>query len=170
MIKGYEKQIQDLNTELQKIKKAEEELKHLEREQDQLVLNQEQMQKYSAEWDASGKNRLQELITLLKGGQYALEERDKLKSIDLEIQQLGYDPEEYKKIKEAELNGRRSETQLRNLESAKAALEPLNREIEEIYRKIKLTQEELTAQEKAFKDAEEKYDTLQVVTAGSKKV
>lgn len=161
LIKEYEKQIQDLNTELQKIKRVEEELRLLEREQDQFGLNQEQVQKYSAEWDADGKNRLQELLTLLKGGKYALEERDKLKAIDLEIQQLGYDPEEYKKIKEAELNGRRSETQLRDLESAKAALEPLNREIEEIHRKIKLTQEELTAQEKAYKEAEEKYNVLQ---------
>ena len=162
MIKDYEKQIQDFNTELQDIKKAEEELKHLEREQNQLVLNQEQIQKYSADWKAVGKNRLQELVTLLMNGQYALGERNELNAIDLEMKQLGYDPEAYKKIKEAESNGRQSETQLRNLESAKAALEPLNREIEEIQRKIKLTQEELAGQEKAYKEAEEKFDALQV--------
>jgi len=76
--------------------------------------------------------RLVEVASVIEKQQYAPDARRKLAEIDAELRQIGYDPQEHDLVRQAEVNGRTAEEELRILEKARAALEPLDREIGEL--------------------------------------
>lgn len=94
------------------------------------------------EWSSQGKPRLDEINTILTSANFALDERAKLASIDEHLRSLGYDAAAHDNIRRAEQTGRDSEKELRDLESARAALVPLERELAELQNQIQAIETE----------------------------
>lgn len=92
----------------------------------------ELLERRRQEWSSSGAVRLVEVASVIEKQQYAPDARRKLAEIDAELRQIGYDPQEHDLVRQAEVNGRTAEEELRILEKARAALEPLDREIGEL--------------------------------------
>jgi len=95
----------------------------------QLVERLESLQKQSGEWEQSGAKRLVEVTKLLKKEKFATEARRKLAILDKDLVALGYDAAAHDAARRAEVQARPAEAGYRGLESARAALKPLDDEI-----------------------------------------
>ena len=131
-----ESQKKDISVELIDLRKKQEILRSQERALDQFTLKQAQIQNTVDDWQKFGEKRLDELNEVLHENRHVQEDLQELEQILFALDKLEYDGEQHKRVKDEELNGRQSETRLRELESAKAALEPVAREITEIQKKI----------------------------------
>jgi exonuclease SbcC len=97
------------------------------------------------DWNAKGRQRLDEIIEMLRAANFSLADRIKLAEIDQRLKLLGYDAEAHDATRRAELAGRTSENNLRELESARAALIPLEREMLDLESQILLLRTRLAA-------------------------
>jgi exonuclease SbcC len=92
----------------------------------------EQIQRNMAEWEAMGAPRLAEVFAQLDGDLFNPQARAQLADVDTELAALGYDAAAHDAARRCELDGRSAEADLRALERAQAALEPLEREIADL--------------------------------------
>ncbi len=90
-----------------------------------------------ASWEAEGAPQLEALAQRLQKQDFAHEARAKLQALDDHLRELGYDPDAHAAARQREAELRRAEDDLRALESARAAFQPLQREAEELARQIK---------------------------------
>jgi len=79
----------------------------------------------------------------LQTNDFAHAEREELARIDAQLKQLGYDAGEHEARRGSEAELRSSQQQLLELEKAKSALQPLEREIEETRQSIQTAEETL---------------------------
>ncbi len=89
----------------------------------------EQILRDVAAWEAAGAPRLAEITAQLEGETFTPQVRTQLAAVDVELAALGYEAAAHDAARRRELAGRAAETDLRALERAQAALEPLEREI-----------------------------------------
>ncbi|NJD59585.1 MAG: SMC family ATPase [Anaerolineae bacterium] len=89
------------------------------------------IEKNRADWEERGAPRLAEVNALLQGGNYASEARKALAGIDKELKAIGYDAAAHDTCRQQEGQLRSAEAEFRSLETARAALQPLEREIED---------------------------------------
>lgn len=97
------------------------------------------------EWNVNGKLRLAGIVEKLKSGNFSLMERENLAKIDQHLKSLGYDAAAHDVVRQTEQAGRSTENDLRKLESARAALVPLEREIADLQTQIQVQQADLDA-------------------------
>jgi len=95
----------------------------------QLTERLETVKKQTREWETGGAKRLVKVNKLIDDGKYALEARKSLARVDKELAALGYDAAAHDAARRIELQGRPAEADYRALESARAALKPLEDEI-----------------------------------------
>jgi exonuclease SbcC len=107
----------------------------------------------AAAWERGGKQRLVEVQSLLDSQLFGQEARSQLARIDAELSALGYDPAAHESARQVELQGRASETELRNLEAARAALRPLEDEIKSLTEQLSVLTRELGQQEDVYTQA-----------------
>lgn len=72
---------------------------------------------------------LKRVDAALEKEDFASEAREKIRQLDLEADQIGYDPTAHASVRQSELRGRDSEKRKSALDKASAALQPLEREI-----------------------------------------
>ncbi len=104
-------------------------------------------------WQSGGALRQAEVAQALEGGAYAQEARQLLEAIDQELRQIGYDPQEHERLRQAEQTARPVETEMRTLEKAQAALAPLDREIADLKRQVDALGQSLAEQQAEFDQA-----------------
>ncbi len=98
----------------------------------QLSSQVDMLEQRRSTWEAQPAVRLVEVQTSLESERYALEARQRLAEIDAELKKTGYDAAAHDALRQAEEAGRLSESELRALEKARAALVPLDREIADL--------------------------------------
>ena len=84
------------------------------------------------EWEKNGRPRLVEIASVLKNETYGAEARADLAAMDLELKALGYDATAHDAVRKAESAGRFAEETYRILEKARAALKPIEDEIDSL--------------------------------------
>jgi exonuclease SbcC len=104
----------------------------------------EALEKSAAEWKAGGAKQLTKLLQKLESEKYALEERKQLAKLDRELAALGYDAAAHDAARRGELERRPAEVESRQLESARAALRPIEDEIASL--ETQLGREQLTVE------------------------
>jgi exonuclease SbcC len=104
-------------------------------------------------WQAKGAIRLWEVFAALESEAYAPEARAQLAAIDAELKAIGYDVETHDAARQAEQAGRASQADLQTLETARAALAPLEREINELAGQAKEQQAEADRQQSEYQAA-----------------
>ncbi|MCI0520268.1 MAG: SMC family ATPase [Chloroflexi bacterium] len=97
-------------------------------------------------WESTGAPRLAESARLLEEETFHPEARARLAEIDAELKATGYDAAAHDAARRTETGHRNAETELRQLERARAALAPLEREIAEIEKALQAGQAEAERQ------------------------
>lgn len=83
-----------------------------------------------------------------------------LTRLDAEARAIGYDTLEHEKVSQAEMNGRSSEDAMRQVDKARAALSPLEREIATIETSIAIEEKSLTSLMNEKQAAEKEYEEM----------
>jgi len=145
LLKEFEGRLQDMGSRLADLKGVEAELREATRVADQIENQLSQVQEEEKEWQKTGAPRLTEIRTILAEESFAGAARARLKKIDAELEELGYDIEAHQSLREAEQTGREAESDLRALEGARAALAPIHREIENLQEQLEELDEDLAS-------------------------
>ena len=103
------------------------------------------------DWEINGKKRLKEVEKVLDSGKYAVEVQKQLAKLDKQLAKLGYDAAAHDTARRTELEGRTSDEEYRKLESTRAALAPLDNEIQNLKSEIENQRSEIGQQETEHK-------------------
>ncbi|GAB4501588.1 MAG: hypothetical protein Fur0035_11310 [Anaerolineales bacterium] len=152
-IKTLTAQTAQLEAQAAALKNAEAEQTRLAAQQSAAQQRLESAEQAAAEWEKSGAPRLQEVEALLTGNSFAAAARSQIEKINAELAALGYEAAAHDAAHQREQRGRASEAELRQLEAARAALTPLEDEIQSIRAQLLTLNEELAAQEDAYTQA-----------------
>jgi exonuclease SbcC len=129
LLENFESQLRQMGAQLADLKGVDAELREATRRADQLTHQLDSLQEQKSQWTQTGAARLVEIGEILEKEGFAEEARQKLAEIDKELAALGYDLAAHEQLRRAEQVGREADAELRALEKARAALEPIEREI-----------------------------------------
>lgn len=142
------KNLQKLITDLSQSEKA---LRTQTQEFDRLSLDLSQMESKQEKWDTEDGPRLKELQEQLTNKGFAQKAHQKLEKIDKELKRIGYDPGEHGRIRQTVEAGAELQEKLQEIDKARAALVPLERDIADITDAIeaeRIQLDELTQEQK----------------------
>jgi exonuclease SbcC len=111
------------------------------------------VQKTLKAWDEQGAGRLEDVSQLLEKESYLPAVRDELSDLDKRLADLGYDAVAHDAVKQAELSGRVSENDYHSLAGARAAIKPLQEEVDNLKKQIKKLDADLEAQQREMQKA-----------------
>jgi exonuclease SbcC len=151
LLKEADSIVKNIEDEKRALFRADAELHFHTRTVDQLTDRLATIQQWIADWETRAALRLAEVETALAGESFAGEARSLLAEIDADLKSIGYDASAHDEARRAEAGGRSAEADLRNLEKARAALVPLEREIADLKKQVK-------KQKVEFKHLQEEYD------------
>jgi exonuclease SbcC len=120
----------------------------------QLSERLETLHSLARSWKSTGLKRLTAIQDVLARDKYASEARRELAKVDKQLARLGYDAAAHDAARGLELDLRRADEEHRGLESALAALAPLEDEIRNLRSEIANRDREVTSQEGAVQRAE----------------
>jgi len=119
----------------------------------QLSERLDNLQKQVDEWKSTGEKRLAEIIKSLEKESYAKEIRAQLEEVDKELAALGYDAAAHDAARKVESEQRVAEEEYQNLEKARAALKPIENEIDSLKHEIANRELEIVIQQKEHDEA-----------------
>ena len=119
----------------------------------QLTERMETLQKQADEWKSTGEKRLAEVTKSLEKESFAKEARVQLKAVNQELAALGYDAAAHDAARKAESERRVVADEYQNLEKARAALKPIENEIENLKSEIANRETEVMMQQKEHGEA-----------------
>jgi len=88
------------------------------------------------DWTEYGSDKFSQLKHILDSGNLLPDTQAGISQIDREMSLLAYDAEKHAALKQAELNGRNSQEQFRELAQARSAVQPLGNEIQNLKKQI----------------------------------
>jgi len=140
-----------INRTLAELDSAQQQLRGLQRQVDQQGEKIRKAQETVSLWKQHGEPELLKLATMLQNNTYALDARARLAEIDDLLKQMGYDPLAHDQLRGREKAGQPAGESMRELEKARAALQPLRNQIED-------NRNNLAASAKEFKDIQKNLD------------
>lgn len=140
-------------TALASLQRVEADLKLQQRLFDARTLELQKKHKEVDAWQRNGLQHMAELMQILNTSDFALDARRELADVDAGLKELGYDAAAHEMVRKSELEGRGSQDQLLELEQARAALIPLDREIKSLEESIDKNEKRLAAMEDEYSEA-----------------
>jgi exonuclease SbcC len=153
-----EQRRQDTEAQLETLTQLEAGARPRQRQADQLADRQAQILQETAKWQSGGMLRLQKGSTLLEEQAYAQGARAELALVDASLKEIGYDAAAHDATRRAEQAGRASQEQYRLLETARARLDPLEREIASLSAQVTRENSEAEVQLENYRAALSKYE------------
>ena len=132
LVQQTDQEVRDLEDQIKSLAAAESEIRQQEKTIAQLSSRLELMNKQVNQWQSKSAPRLAEINTSLDGLTFAPEARERLALVDKQLKAIGYDASTHDSIRKIESEGRASEGELRALEKARSAIEPIEREIDDL--------------------------------------
>lgn len=152
-----EKQLQQ---EIGNLGQIEQDLRVISRKQERLTLEIFQLENEEKTWVQNGAKRLGKIRSQLETKEFAREAHQKLAAIDKKLAKWGYDPREHDQVRQSVKDGEENRVLLGELEKAKAALAPLEREITDLADAIESARREHDAYLQDQKGIQEWIDNL----------
>jgi DNA repair protein SbcC/Rad50 len=146
LVKESDALVKELEAGIASLSTADAGLRLHQRELDQLTARREAVALAIEEWEQGEALRLGEIQAQLEAEAFAPEARQRLAEIDAELKEIGYDAAAHDRVRQVEAGGRASGDELRQLENARAALAPLEREIAELVAQIEHDRTDLDRQ------------------------
>ena len=164
-----EDQVHSLKEEIKVFAAANKKLRVLTTEHEKLKLEHTQLMSQLEDWNKKGKKRLETIQDELKNESFAPEAHKALAKIDKELKSIGYDPAEHDRIRTQVEEGETYQARMQELEKAKAALAPLERDIADITDAIETERNELDELAKTLKSSLGMLDDLKAHAPDLKK-
>lgn len=146
LLQSINAQLEEVALALKEYNGTDEKLRAANRALDQLESQVKTLEAAIDEWEKSGHPQMEKTAKLLEKEDYAAEARQTLAEIDEELKQIGYDAAAHDAVRKRELDLRPAQEAYRKLENARAALQPLEREIKEIGEQVERTEQTLSKQ------------------------
>jgi len=143
-LKEADRKVSELEAQIALLSRSESERLNLTQTITRLVGQVETIQQKVEEWEQNGAPRLAEVQAILNSETYAREARLLLASIDDELKAIGYDAAAHDASRKLENTARSAEGEYRALQSARAALQPLEREITDAHSQSESVTTEIT--------------------------
>ncbi len=132
VIQSLEEEGGTLESSLENISSRERELLQLEKQLTQIQAQVEQSEIILHEWNTKGNIRLEQIEAELANETFAADTRKELAEIEQDFISLGYDSIQHDQLRKEEQQLRAVERLFQELESSRAKMKPLEREIEDI--------------------------------------
>jgi exonuclease SbcC len=152
-IKELIQPIHELTQALDGLNMVEKELRNLTSQLSQVDSQLEEIEKRRSTWESQSALRLVEIQTIMDKQAYAMAARQRLAEVDAELKEIGYDAAQHDTIRQQENAGRVFEQRMNALERARAALVPLEREIDDLQVQITTQQNEADRQRGEYEQA-----------------
>jgi exonuclease SbcC len=152
-MKTLAEQITDYDSRLSNYTAVEAERQSASTTIAQLTERLESLQKGVDEWKSVGEKRLAEVTEMLEKESFAKEVRAQLKEVDKELAALGYDAAAHDAARKAESEQRVAEEEYQNLEKARAALKPIEDEIDNLKSEVGRQESEMRTQREEHDEA-----------------
>jgi exonuclease SbcC len=157
LLREFEMRLAGMERELSGLTGAENELRQAIRSADQCQARLGQIRQAAQDWAAGGEIRLRGVGGQLENLAFAQDARKRLAELDEALRAIGYDAAAHEAARQAELRGRASEAALRALETARAALAPLQREIGGLAAQLAEQAAEVRRQQSAYDELSASY-------------
>jgi len=158
LLADTKQRVSQLEAEIDILSKAENEQLVQTQNIARLDTQLENIQQAIQQWEAVGAARLAEITSSLQEDAFSPEARDRLAEIDAELKGIGYDAAAHDAARRKEADGRPADAAMRDLEKARAALSPLEREIADLQTQIKALKDEFTRQQDEHESARASLD------------
>lgn len=152
-LKEADQKVRELELEIASLSKAENERLTQAQTISRLISQIESFQQKIDDWQNKGAPRMVEIQEILTSEAFSAEARLLLAQIDVELKGIGYDAAAHDACRYQEVISRSAEGEFRALESARAALQPLQREIEETQEQLTTLIIEITRQQHDYDEA-----------------
>jgi exonuclease SbcC len=153
-----EGRLRDLQAKIAGLGRYADELRGYARQHDRIEAECQRIAKAGETWRAGGAARLAEITRMLAEEDFATDARAELAVIDAESRALGYDAAAHDAVRRAEIEGRGSEMAIRELETARASLAPLERQINGLEQQLAQESAQLARQEQDYQAAKDTYE------------
>ncbi len=155
LLRETEESLREFEQAILALRTAEAELRASTSQSAQINSQMDSLRKRREDWECQGAVRLREIQVTLAEESYAEQARFQLAKVDAELKQIGYDASSHDRVRKEEFEARSFEEKFRQLEQARAALIPLEREIVELQEQITLQKSETERQESEHQTAAE---------------
>jgi len=146
----------EVQTALKELDRIESEWQTLKRQIEVHTAERTRLQDERNLWQSEGALRLQEVTRLLAEESFAVEARALLAQLDARVNALQYNPQLHEECRIRGQNLAWVENALQEVQTARAELEPLNRQIEETRQQLALEQQKRDEHLRDLRRAEEK--------------
>ena len=153
--------VKDLRLKITELSTMEDKVRERTKEADKIRNRLAQIQERKEEWEAESAPRLEEIETILAEETYAPEAREKLAEINARLKEIGYDAARHDDIRNKVKQGNSIQERMGELEKARAALSPLERELDELSAQIRVEEEELAEHKAELTEAQESLQSAQ---------
>jgi exonuclease SbcC len=153
LLEQAESKVLDIERQISQLGQAETASRRLVADRERINARLEFINAQLSDWKSQGGPRLQEVTRSLQAEDFAPEARLRLAEIDGELKAIGYDAAAHDAVRRSEAEGRQSETRLRELEKAQAALAPLEREVTDLDAQVNILQGECERQQEEYTSA-----------------
>jgi exonuclease SbcC len=143
LLNSCDSQTREIEAELRTLQRVEADLKLQQRLLDGKRLEMEGVQREIADWQKIGLPDMGALQNKIANEDFAAEDRAALSLVDEKLKALGYDAAAHEARRKAEASLRSSQAQMVELEKARSALVPLQREITELTQTVQSSQQNL---------------------------
>jgi DNA repair protein SbcC/Rad50 len=152
-----ESSLRELQNQIGGLGRADEALRQQQRQLDRMESERQRVTEAAETWAAGGAARLAEVNRMLAQEDFAREARAALAEIDAESRALGYDAAAHDHLRREEQAGRTLEGEVRAIESARATLAPLERQIAGLETQAAAELARVSEQEQAHREAHARY-------------
>ncbi len=162
-MKEADQKVHDLEVEISGLSRLDNERLFQVQTISRLSSQIESIQQKAGQWQEKGSPRLAELQQILSAEAFSIDARQLLAQIDVELKAIGYDAAAHDACRNKEAASRQAEAEYRALEVARAALQPLQREIDENQVQLTAMVAELARQQQDYDDAATRLAAAQAV-------
>ena len=160
-LKEADQKVREIELQIAALAKAETERLNHSQTLARLKTQIDSIQQKTAEWEQMGTPRMAQLDKLLDSESFSIEAHQLLAQIDIELKAIGYDAAAHDACRKLESQLRTAEGEYRLLEKARAALQPLQREIDEAQVQLTALQADVTRQQQDYNDAADRLAAAQ---------
>ncbi len=160
LIDQLQKEVSVIRTELRNIDALEKENTHLQNLMTEKRVQRENMQKSIDEWQDKYLLDFQNTLKQLDNRFFEQKYQEQLTSLKEEIKKLNYDQTQHSFIQQSENKLRGTEEKYRNLESARATLEPITKQLADLIDDINFNEKELVEKSTTLETMQSEFERL----------
>jgi exonuclease SbcC len=159
ILKKSDQIVKDLQLQITEFSLLESNLRKLIQETDRLDNQLTHLENEEQTWNDGDQKRLEAIEEILDKESYAEEARKELRKINQDLKKIGYDAEEHDRIRNIVDQGSEIQKKKGVLDSAEAALKPLNRELTDLTKQLEEEQKDLKGLESDLLQSQQTLDT-----------